>query len=111
MTDAATSRRREARGTWVRLVVATCLVMISRNCWPLSRRRGQARTLTGMSGSRSRTKRRADARSSGAAGSSSTDEAEAVWVDGVPYIPDDEADRLIDEEAARWSGLMRRLAE
>ncbi len=35
----------------------------------------------------------------------------AVWIDGVPYIPDDEADVLMDAEAERWSDLMHRLAE
>ncbi len=33
------------------------------------------------------------------------------WVDGVPYIPDEEADQLIDIQAARWSDLMKRLEE
>lgn len=60
----------------------------------------------GMSGSRARTTRKA----SQGVQSGRTD-AVAEWVDGVPYIPDDEMDAAVEVEAADWSELLRRLAE
>ncbi len=62
-----------------------------------------------MSGSRAREVRRAahpvDAPAEPAA------DRPAIWIDGVPYIPDEEADQIMDAEADRWSELMQRLAE
>lgn len=37
--------------------------------------------------------------------------AEANWVDGIPYVPDEEADAALMHAAARWPDLMRRLSE
>ncbi len=61
-----------------------------------------------MSGSRAREARRS-ARPADAPPESI--DRSAVWIDGVPYLPDEEADEIMEAEAARWSELMQRLAE
>ncbi len=58
-----------------------------------------------MSGSRARLARqKASAEVSG-------EEPPVDLIDGIPHIPDEEADLAVDEEARRWPELMRRLAE